>query len=173
MPSDRDRLDSEQQIARHPVLDDGQSAGVRSDVAADPATAFRAEAERQQKSGGRRGVLYVLQDGTGVDRDAHGDGIDFADPVHPLEAHNDLTSGGVRRCAAAVAGVAALRNDSDAVLRREPHDVGDLLRRRGLQHGERRAREELALIRRVGSDPLWIVNDAPAVQKVAKGVNVY
>jgi FAD/FMN-containing dehydrogenase len=33
---------------------------------------------------------------------------------------------GVRRRAAAVAGVVALRNNSDAVVRRQPHDVGDL-----------------------------------------------
>ena len=78
-----------------------------------------------------------------------------------------------RRRAAAVARVAALRNDSDALLCRQPHDVGNLLRRRGLQHGERRASEKLALIRCVGGDLLWVINHASAVQKVAKGVNVY
>ena len=70
-----------------------------------------------------------------VDGDAHGDRVDFADPVHSLEADDDLPSGGVQRCAAAVAGLAALRNDSDALVRRESRDVGNLLRRR-LQHGE-------------------------------------
>src|SRR5206468_12492601 len=106
----------------HPVPDDRQPARVRADVAADPATAFRAEAERQQKSGSRRGVLYVLQDDAGIDRDAHGDGIDFADPVHPLEAHDNLAPGGIRRRAAAIAGVAALWNNSDTVVRRQPYN---------------------------------------------------
>jgi len=80
-----------------------------------------------------------------------------------------LASGRVGCRTAAVAGVAALRNDSYSVVRREPHDVGDLLRRRRLQHGKRRARQEPTLIRCVGRDPPRLVNDAPIVQKVAKG----
>jgi hypothetical protein len=48
----------------------------------------------------------------GVDRDAHGDGIERADFVHSLRIYDDLPSGIIRR-RTAVAGVAALRNVPD------------------------------------------------------------
>jgi hypothetical protein len=57
-------------------------------------------------------------------------------------------------------------------MRRQPHYVGDLRRRRRPQYGKRRPCEEMTLICRICGYPLRIVNDAFAVQEIPKGVNM-
>ena len=145
---------------------------VGADIDADPATPFGAEAERQQQTSARGGLLYVLQDGACVDGVARGKRIDLSDRVHELQTHDGLVARSIRCRAAAITCVAPLGDERDPEPYRQFHDVGDLLRRCRLQDGERRSGEELALIGGVGYVPLRAVDDACGAQEIAKNLNV-
>ena len=101
----------EHQLARVAVAQHRGAAGVGRQVAADRAAAFGRERQREREAGGGGGVLHRGERHAGLDRDRRVGRVERADAVHPRQRHHDRVAAGVRRRAAAQAGVAALRHD--------------------------------------------------------------
>ncbi len=139
-------LQPEHEVARHAVAQHGQPAGVGADVAAEPAAALRAEAERQHEPALPRRLLRIRQHHAGVGRERVAKRVDLANPVHPLQADDEMAAGEVGRCAAAIAGVAGLRHEGEAEPRGELHDALHLRRVGRPQHRGRRAAQEVAVV---------------------------
>ncbi len=107
-------LEAQHQIARHAVAHGREPAGIGREIAADLATAFRAERQRKQPVDGLRGRLHVQQHAARFRDQREVGGVDFADAVQPVQRQHELIAARARRGAAAVTGVAALRHDGDA-----------------------------------------------------------
>ncbi len=104
----------EHEISRHAVAHGREPARVGREIAADLATAFRAERQRKQPVDGSRGRLHVQQHAARFRDQREVGGVDFADAIQPVQRQHELIAARARRGAAAVAGVATLRHDGDA-----------------------------------------------------------
>jgi hypothetical protein len=113
-PIRQHHFETEHEIARVAVVKNGDAAGIGGEISADPARAFRAEAERKEQIMLLRRALHVGEDDAGFHGHRVVHGVDFAHGAHALEAHQHLRTAVVGRRAAAVARVATLRNDPDA-----------------------------------------------------------
>ncbi len=70
------------------------------------------------------GGLQLGEHAAGLGRHRVARGVDRADAAQAPQRHQDLVAGGTRRRASAVAGVAALRHDGDALARAELDECG-------------------------------------------------
>jgi hypothetical protein len=122
-----DDFETENQVAGHAVADDAVAAGIGRDVAADGATAARAEVERKHQAVLLDPLLELLQRRAGLHDSDAGGGVDLFDRVHALHREHDLVR--IRQRAAHQAGHAALRRDRHAVAMTEPEQGGDILGR--------------------------------------------
>ena len=78
------------------------------------------------RSAAVRSGLYVGKDAARFDRDRVVERLDLANAAHALERQHDLRAARIRRRSAAIARVAAVRNDSDPVLGTDADDARDL-----------------------------------------------
>ena len=106
----------EHQVARHAVAHDIQAAGVGRQVAADLAAALRAQAQGKEALGGIRGLLHAREHAAGLGRHGEIIGVDAADAIQPAQRQQQLASRLIGGSTAAVAGVASLRHQADALL---------------------------------------------------------
>ncbi|WKT97695.1 alpha-amylase family glycosyl hydrolase [Micromonospora soli] len=127
-PVGEHHLQPEGQVPHRAVAEHSGPAGVGREVAADGATSLRAEGEREEPAGGRRGRLHRLQHRAGFHGDRLVGEVDVADPPHPGQREHHLAAGVVRDRCAAQPGVAALRHHRDTRLGAERDDRGHLLR---------------------------------------------
>ena len=123
-------LEPEHQVAHVAEAQHRGAAGIGRQVAADGAASFRRQRQREPEAGGGRGVLHRCQRRAGLDGDRRVGRVERAHRVHPRQRDDDGGAGGVRRGAAAQAGVAPLRHDRRAGVGAGTHDCGDLGRRR-------------------------------------------
>ena len=110
-------LEAEHEGTHHAVAQHGRAAGIGRDDAAQRRAALGAERHRQQPvDGGRRGLQFgehaARFRGQGVVLRGH-----RADLPHAPQRQQDLVAAWPRRRTAAIAGVAALRHDGDALAR--------------------------------------------------------
>jgi hypothetical protein len=99
------------------------------EIAADGATAFRAERERKQPVGIRRALLRIGEDHAGFDGHGVGLGVDRTDFVEAAHGDDDLAV--MRDLAADKAGVAALRYQRGPGFAGKLADRRDFRRRAG------------------------------------------
>ena len=90
-------LQPEHEAARVAVGEHLRAAGIGGDVAADPAGALRAERQRKEHAGLRRGLLQPLQHDARLGDHGAALRVDGADLVEPLERQHDLAPALVRR----------------------------------------------------------------------------
>jgi hypothetical protein len=109
------RLDAEHQLARHAVAQHVQAAGIGGQIAADLAAALRAQAQREEALGAAAACCTsasVQPASTVMEKLA----ASTCGCVAAAQAAAACCAGFIGRRAAAVAGVAALRHDADALL---------------------------------------------------------
>jgi hypothetical protein len=94
VPPARDDLQAGDPVARHPVADDLDAAGVGGDVAADLAGTARGEIDREHQATIGCVRLDLRGDNTGLDGDHPVDGLEIQDTVHPLARDDDFSGGG-------------------------------------------------------------------------------
>ena len=133
----QDHFQTEDQLARHPVSQHVDAAGIGGDVAAYAAGALGAERQREEHALFGHRVLEFGQDAACLDHRRKVVGIDLAYPVHSFQAENDLVRIGVRRRPENETCITALRHDRKAKLAARPDRLRDLLGRAGPQHGHR------------------------------------
>ena len=136
-------LEAEAEIARVAIGDDVEAAGIGREIAADPAGAFRREAQGKQPVHGISRVLHRLQHRAGFDRDRVVSGIDVEDAGHAVERQHHLVACVGGNLPAAQAGVAALRHDRRARLVGDGENAGDFLGGARAQHERRAAGPDL------------------------------
>ncbi|MCY1526134.1 hypothetical protein D9M68_611380 [compost metagenome] len=102
------RFQPEHLVAHHAVSDHAVAAGIGGDIAANLATAARAQVHRKKPVGGARGVLRGLQRGAG--QHGHGAGlrVDFFHAAHALQRQHQFAAG--RGSRARQPGQASLRH---------------------------------------------------------------
>ena len=110
------------------------AAGIGGDVAADLAGAFGGEAQGEETVLGCGGILNGFERCAGLRCERVAGCIDGADRLHAVEAEHDLSARLERGLAADQSGIAALRDDGDALLMRELQDRADLARRSRPEH---------------------------------------
>jgi hypothetical protein len=139
-------FETKDQVAHHAVAQDRGAAGIRRQVAAQLAGAFRAEAHRKQSidRGGRRLDFREHAARLGDHRVVRR--VERADASHACESEHDLRAIAARRRTTAVARVAAHRHDADPCLVAQLHDGGDLLGRIRTQHDGSGAVIQLAMV---------------------------
>ena len=82
--------------------------------------------EWKQAFGRVRGLLYLRENAARLDGDRIIERLETADAVHAAQRQHDLRSARIGRGAAAVAGVAPVRNDADSMPATDAHDACDV-----------------------------------------------
>ncbi len=144
------------------------AAGVGRGEPADGAAAARAERQRKAHPGGVRGLVQRGEDHAGL-----GDGeaifrAERADAVHPPQRQQQRRAVGRRRRPGRHAGVAALRDERDAMLGGELHDLHDLLGRSRREDRRRRAVHPAAPVGDPRLDLAGVGDHAPSGQLAAR-----
>ena len=110
-------------------------AGIGREIAADPAGALAAEAEREQAVRGLGGSLHSGQRAAGLGDQPLAARVDRADAVEAGEAEDNLVAALVGNAAAHQAGIAALRHQRHPMLGGEADEGCHLVDRAGAQDG--------------------------------------
>ncbi len=108
-------LQSQHEVAHHPVAQYRRAAGIGGEVAADLRGSFRSQAQGKETIRVARRRLRAGQ--RAADLDDHGivGGVELAHAIQALQGYDDLRAALIRSRAAAVAGVAAVRHHRDFV----------------------------------------------------------
>ena len=109
-----DHLQPQAQMARIAEAHHLCAAGVGAQIATDGATALSGQTQGKQIAFAGSGLLQVLQNATGLHRDAKVGRIHGAHCIHALQAQHNLGARSIGRRACHQAGVAALRHDAQA-----------------------------------------------------------
>ena len=104
-------LQTERQFAHVAVAQNLHAARVGRKVAANLATAFGCQRQREQPAHAQSGLLQRLQHAPGFDGNGVVGRIDMADLVHARQADQHGFAARVRNARPAMTGVAALRHD--------------------------------------------------------------
>ena len=123
------RLEPEDVVAGHPVLERARPAGVFADVAADRRPAEAGWVRRIEQPDALDGVLQVARDDVRLDDGDEVRLVDLEDPVQPLQAEHDAAPHG--HGPAGVPGAGAARHERRPRLVAVAGDGGDLGRRPG------------------------------------------
>ena len=143
-------FEAEAQLACIPVAQDGRAAGIGRQIAADAARPFGGERERKQAACGACGLLHMLEDATGFERDRIVDRVQRADAVQAGERQDDCAAAAIGYAAQHEAGIAALRHDRHLVLVAQANDGSDFGGRAGFHDRPRDAGKASAPVGQMG-----------------------
>ncbi|RMO19604.1 hypothetical protein ALQ47_05258 [Pseudomonas cichorii] len=122
----RDHFKPQSQFAGIAIAQHGVATGIGAQVAANGATALRAQTQREQAVGLASLVLKVLQDATGFDSQSVVVGIDLAHTVHAFQQQQNRLAAGIRGCSAHQPGVTALHHHGRSMGDTQTHHRGNL-----------------------------------------------
>ena len=165
----RDYFQTQAQLTRISIAHHLRPACVRAQIAANGATAFSGQGQREQQAFFLGHVLQVLQDATGF----HGEGqvvlVDMTHGIQARQVQHDLLAAVVGGRAHRQASVAALGNDLHMGCCAGLDHGGDFCRVAGAHHGQRLAVHALAPVLLIGRQ-VAIGEDMGGTNNLAQGI---
>ena len=147
-----DHFDAQNELPRVAETKHRGAARVRGKIAANRATPFGGQRQREQQAVLLRRLLDGGQGNSRLDGQRRIFGVDGANAVHPGERQDDGIALVVRRRAAALARVAALRDDRHPKIGARAHHRRDLVRAARAHDGKRATVIAATPIGDIGSD---------------------